>query len=459
MISLKNRTRILLTVLSTLLYLLIPISFFAQEKDSNKVIYRFELHDEISPSSERLVKEAFAEAEEMNADYIIIDLNTYGGLVESADNIREIIINSKAITVVFVRNNAASAGALISISCDSIYMSPEATIGAASVVNQNGELMPEKMQAYMAGKMRATAEHTGRNPEIAAGMVKENIEIPGIKEKGQIITFTTEEAIQHGYCEGKASSVEEVIKKLNLKLYEVKSYQLSSVDKIIGFLLTPAVSGILIMIIIGGIYFELQTPGVGFPLVASITAAVLYFAPHYMEGLAQHWEILIFIVGLILLIIEIFAIPGFGITGISGLALMFISLILALVLNVNLDFSLVHSRDLANALLVVIVPSLLSLILLFAFGRSLLDSPAFKRVSLETIQDKNEGYTIKNKSFDNLIGKTATCVTDLRPSGKVELDGVWYDAQSDAEYFSKGSKVFIIGQRSAYLLVDNENIS
>ena len=133
-------------------------------------MYEYDIHQEIGPSVSRLTKKAIEEAEKMKAAYILGDMDTYGGLVDAADETRTALLKTKIPTIVFIRNNAASAGALIAIACDSIYMSPGSTIGAASVVNQSGELMPEKYQSYMRKKMRATAEETGRNPLIAEGM-------------------------------------------------------------------------------------------------------------------------------------------------------------------------------------------------------------------------------------------------------------------------------------------------
>ena len=189
-----SNTRNILTTLALILCSLINSN--AQQK----VVYKYTIDTEIGPSMTRLTNSAIAEAEKRKADYILIDMDTYGGLVDDADLIRTALLKTKIPTLVFIRNNAASAGALISIACDSIYMRPGATIGAASVVNQTGELMPEKYQSYMRKKMRATAEQTGRNPLIAEGMTDENMEIDSIKERGKIITFSTQEAIRYGYC-------------------------------------------------------------------------------------------------------------------------------------------------------------------------------------------------------------------------------------------------------------------
>ena len=168
--------------------------------------------------------------------------------------------------------------------------------------------------------MRSTAEKKGRDPILAQAMVDPDIHVNGIVDSGKVLTFTTSEAIKYGFCEAQVNSKEELLKVAGIENYEIIEQKLSWIDQIIMFLINPFMSGILIMLIIGGIYFELQTPGIGFPLIVAIIAALLFFAPHYLGGLAAHWEILIFIIGLILLIVEIFVIPGFGVFGIVGIS-------------------------------------------------------------------------------------------------------------------------------------------
>ena len=249
------------------------------------------------------------EAEKLKADLILIEMDTYGGAVTDADEIRTRILESKIPVYVFINKDAASAGALISIASDSIYMAPGASIGAATVVNGvDGAAAPDKYQSYMRSMMRSTAEATGRDPKIAEAMVDEKIEIEGITEAGSVITFSVSEAIQYGFCEGEFNSVDEILAAKGFNNAEITNYEEDTVDQIIAFFLSPAISGVLILIIIGGIYFELQTPGVGFPLLAAIVATLLYFIPYYLNGLADNWEILVFLFGLILLAVDLFVI-------------------------------------------------------------------------------------------------------------------------------------------------------
>jgi len=424
--------------------------------DSNKKIkvYTFGIMEEISPPVWHKTKKAFKEAKENNCDLIIIHMNTYGGMVNIADSIRTKILVSKIPVYVFIDNNAASAGALISIACDSIYMRPGSNFGAATVVNQTGEVVADKYQSYMRSMMRSTAEVTGRDPDIAQSMVDPRIKIEGVIDSGRVLTFTASEAIKHNFCEGKAESIEEVLELANFKNYEVVEQTLSASDKMIRFLINPAISGILIMLIIGGIYFELQTPGIGFPIAASVIAALIYFAPLYLEGLAEHWEILIFVVGVILIAVEIFAIPGFGVAGILGIVFMVTGLTLSMVDNVHFDFSNFQINSIAKAFFIVIIATFLSILGSFYLSKKLFsERTIFGQLSLDTIQEKSEGYLSTDITLVNLIGKQGVAATILRPAGKVEIDDDYYDATAETSYIEKGEKIEVVKYETAQLFV------
>jgi membrane-bound serine protease (ClpP class) len=419
-----------------------------------KAVYVFKIREEIAPPVQRTTIKALQAAREKNADLILIEMNTYGGMLESADTIRTALINSPIPVWVFIDNNAASAGALISIACDSIYMSEGASIGAATVVNQTGEELPDKYQSYMRSMMRATAEAKGRDPEIAQAMVDERVRIEGIIDSGQVLTFTTSEAILHGFCEGKANSIEGVLEAGGIREYEIIRHRLTTTDRIIGFLISPIISGLLIMIIIGGLYFEMQTPGLGFPSAASVLAALLYFAPLYLEGLAEHWEILLFIAGIILLAVEIFALPGFGVPGILGAVLILSGLTLSMVDNVGFELSTFRLDGLLVAFFTVISAAFLSIISSFWLGRKVLTTPQlFGNLALNTTQKVSEGYVSAVSEYTGMIGKEGIAYSILRPSGKVELEGDIYDATAETGYIEAGSRVKVVRYATSQLIV------
>ncbi len=441
-----NLTRHIPTILCAFLFSIVNVH--AQ----TKIVYAFEMHEEIGPAMSRLTERAIAEAEKKNAAYILIDMNTYGGMVLDGDNIRTALLKTKIPTIVFVRNNAASAGALIAIACDSIYMMPGSTIGAASVVNQQGELMPEKYQSYMRKKMRATAEQTGRNPQIAEGMTDENLEIDSIKLKGKIVTFSTNEAIKYGYCNAEVEKPEDILAKLKGN-YVIEKHESTLVEMLLLWLVNPAVSGIFLLLIFGGIYFEFKAPGTFLPIGVSLVAALFYFAPLYLEGLAANWEILVFAVGIILIVLEIFVIPGFGIAGISGIVLTIAGLTLALVRNIDFDFTFVPKESLPFSFLIVSVAMALPLIILIAFGQKLFDSTMFKKMGVEAEMKTTDGFSVRDNSRQNLIGQTGIAVTNLRPSGKIEINNEQYDSIADGSFIAKDSTVKVIRVQGTYLVV------
>ncbi|MEO5909288.1 MAG: NfeD family protein [Pelobium sp.] len=405
-------------------------------------VYQLNLKEEINPAAWRDTRKAFEMAQKSGAEILLINLNTYGGMLDFADSIRTKIMNSPIKTVVYIDNNAASAGALISIACDKIYMSRGANIGAASVVNGSGEIMPEKYQSYMRGLMRTTAEAKGRDPKIAEAFVDPDVEIAGMSEKGKVLTLTTKEAIANGYCVNEASSLIDVLKQEGISNPKIETYMPTPVDNIIGLLTNPAVSSILILLMIGGIYFELQSPGIGFALLVAIIAAVLFFAPLYLEGLADNWEIALFVVGVMLLALEIFVIPGFGVFGILGLVFMVTGLAMSLVLNDFFDLSISGSERLVQSFLIVVGSMIGAVFLSVVFGGSILRSKAFRRLVLEDEQQSNDGYQV-NKPSVELLGKFGIAKTDLRPAGRIEIDGNYFDVVSDDGFIDSGTDIVV----------------
>ncbi len=435
----------------------------------SKTFFTIDLKKDIGGTTWIYVQKGFAEAKEENADAILLHMNTYGGEVVYADSIRTHILNSELPVYVFIDNNAASAGALISIACDKIFMRNGATIGAATVVNQTGEEMPDKYQSYMRATMRATAEAQGkdtlingtdttyvwkRNPLIAEAMVDERTVVEGVSEEGKTLTFTTEEAVKHGYCDGVANSLDEVIEKhLNCDSYTIIAFEPTGWDNIKGFFMSSVIQGILIMLIIGGIYFELQTPGVGFPLGVAVTAAILYFLPLYIDGLAANWEILIFIIGVVLIVIELFAFPGFGVFGISGIVLVVAGLVLSLVGNVVFDFQPVETGAIRKAILTVTVGLGLGFASVLYLSSKIGHKGLFRRVALDASLDNESGYIGVSMEEKQFVGDKGVASTDLRPSGKVKIGQKVLDAVSEEGFIEKGKSVTVVKYETGQVYV------
>lgn len=462
----------ILIILSIVISSLLASGNLYSNNQARALYFTIDLKKNVGSTTWIYIQKGFEEARKANANTIIIEMNTYGGEVSYADSIRTKILNSDIPVIVFIDNNAASAGALISIACDKIYMSQAATIGAASVVDQTGQKLPDKYQSYMRATMRATAEAHGkdtvvtgndtvvkwkRNPLIAEAMVDERTVVPNVADSGKILTFTTQEALKYGYCDGTAENIREIIKKESgNQPYELVKFKPTAWDNIKGFLMSPFFQGILIMLIIGGIYFELQSPGIGFALGVAITAAVLYFAPLYIDGLAANWEIILFVVGLILIGLEIFVVPGFGITGISGIFLVVSGLILSLLNNVNFDFKPIHPADSSKAILTVIGGLTLGFGLIIYLSNKIGSKGLFKKLALETTLENKEGYIGVPTEGVNIVGKKGIAYTVLRPSGKVKADEKVYDAVSvNGVFIEKGTQIIVVRYETGQVYVES----
>jgi membrane-bound serine protease (ClpP class) len=443
-------------VLITLVGLMTITTAFCQNATSpvaKPQVMVMEIKDEIDPRMLRQVKLSLEHAEKIKADYVIIDMDTYGGVLTDAKEIVDLIMDFKKPIWVYINSDAASAGALISIACDSIYMSPGASIGAATVVEgSGGQAAPDKYQSYMRSIMRSTAETNHRDPRIAEGMVDDRIVIDSIKQAGKVITFTTSEAIKNGYCEAKVESIEEILKRNKIENYELHHFHLGATEKIIAFFLNPFISGILILAILGGLYFELQAPGIGFPLFVSVTALVLYLVPYYLNGLAEYWEIIALFVGILLLMAEIFVIPGFGVAGIAGITLTVVSLILIMLNNDFFNFEFVPMGDIVKATFAALGGLSGGILLLFFGGAKLTETRAFQRMALTDTQESSQGFSVNN-STQVLLGKKGIAHTVLRPSGKVMIDDQIHDGFTRGEYIEKGDAVEVIGTEGVTLRV------
>ena len=440
----------------------------------NKKVAVINIETEIGSTSWRYLSKGLAMANDANVDAVLLHLNTYGGTVEHADSMRTAILNFKRPVVAFIDNNAASAGALIAIACDSIYMRQGANIGAATVVGENGEAMPDKYQSYMRSMMRSTAQSHGkvtrmgadsvarsewfRNPLIAEAMVDPRTMVPEIGDDStRVVTFTAAEAMKHHFCEGIEESVTGVIEhRLGYDNCEVITYEPDFVDVLVGFFGSGAVQALLIMIIIGGIYFELQSPGIGFPSLAAVVAAVLYFSPLYIDGLAQSWEIIAFVLGVILLLLEIFVIPGFGIAGILGIVFVFVSLFFALIGNISpIDFGYTSSNDIVMAMLVVIAGFLLGVAVILYISHKIGSKGLLRDSALNLEQRIDEGYIGVPTDLSRYVGSKAVAHTVLRPSGKVKMaDGKVIDAVSTGDFIDQGTAVCVVRYENTQLYVE-----
>lgn len=455
---------------TTLYFLFLFIgNFYCQNETKEKaVVYKINIDSDINTTSRIVLSNGLKEANSIHADAVLLRLNTYGGALADADSMRTAILYNTIPVYVFIDNNAASAGALISIACEKIFMRPGSSIGAATVVNGvDGEQAPDKYQSYMRSIIRATAEAHGqdtlmngndtiykwkRDPLIAEAMVDDRIVIPNLIDSGKTLTFTAQEAFKYGYCDGIVNSENEIITQyLGYENYKLEEYKPSFYDKLKGFLTNPGFQAVLIMIIIAGIYFELQSPGIGFPSIAAIMAAILYFTPLYLDGLVQNWEIIVFVIGIILILLEIFVIPGFGVTGIGGIILIGTGLVFALLNNDYFNFKEVEVPDISRSVLTVLSGMLMSFLAILWISSKIGEKGLLRKVALTTDLGSSESVNIKDHE---LVGQEGIAMTDLRPSGKVIINNEIYDAVSNLSFIESGTKVKVIKFENMQLYVE-----
>ena len=444
----KKLISLLLTVVMVLGAMTSVFSIGAFAADSLTVFYRIRLDQNIDPAARRLVTLGLEKAAAAEADYILLDLNTYGGAVDAADSIRNAILRCDRPVISFVNMQAASAGALISIACDSIYMKTGSSIGAATVVDQAGNVMPDKYQSFMRGMMRSTAQATGRDPKIAESMV----------DTANVLSLTPSEAIEVGFCDGICEDEFEVSRKVaGSDGFIIRNMEddISWLDRLIQLLLNPLLQSIFMMMIIGGIFVEIRTPGIGLPLVTAIVGALLYFAPAYLGDLVSYWEILLFVVGLVLIGVEIFVLPGFGVCGILGIIAVVLSLAFAMVDNAELfhwDGSL-NLQPILRPIGIVIISASAAIFGSVLLVRKLFATRSFDHIALRQELKADEGFTGVASGLESFVGETVTVFTDLRPSGKVKTaDGRIFEATLKFGGFAeKGTSLTVISAEQGRL--------
>ena len=432
----------------TLVFSLLLIQFLAFASDSLSVVYRIRLDSDIDKSAQRLVILGLEKADEAGAEYVLLDIDTYGGAVDAADSIRSAILRYDKPVVAFVNMQAASAGALISIACDSIYIKTGSSIGAATVVDQSGNVMPDKYQSFMRGMMRSTAQANGRDPHIAESMT----------DTANVLTLTPSEAIEVGYCEGIYETVQEVaVAVTGCNDFVIRSMEddMTWLDKLIQFLLNPLLQSIFMMMIIGGIFVEIRTPGIGLPLLTAIIGALLYFAPGYLGHLVSYWEILLFVAGLILIGIEIFVVPGFGVAGITGIIAVVVSLAFAMVDNVELFHwdGTINLQPIIQPLGLVVISSAAAIFGSVWLVKKLYATRSFDHVALRQSLTSEEGFTGVVSGLEELVGEPVVVFTDMRPGGKVKtVDGRILEATLKfGGYANKGETLKVLSAEQGRL--------
>ncbi len=420
---------------------------FAQGK-----VFIANIDSEIDLGMAPYVKRAVTEAEKANASAIIFKINTFGGRVDAATQIKDAILNSKVKTIGFIDKRAISAGSLIALSCSKIVMVPGGSIGATTVVDQAGKKQAEKYQSFMRSEMRSTAERYKRRGDIAEGMVDERVEIEGLVDSTHLITLTSMEALKYGIADTILTNFDSLLAHFSLENSQIIEVHGNWSESLIRFLTNPIVTSLLLMVIMVGMFMEIKTPGWGLPGTASIIALVLFFGSGYILDLASYLDIVIFIVGVVLLILEIFVIPGFGFVGALGILFIVSGLFLGLLS----DFDLLNPTLISIAVIELAAALLGSLIIMYILSKILPKTIMWNKLILKTNINAKSGYSSK-KDVSNRIGEIGIALTDLRPAGTIKVGTKRFDAVTAGEYIEKGASIIIVEEEGSKVVVE-ENV-
>lgn len=411
------------------------------------IVYLIPIEKTIEGGLAAFVERAIAEAEEANADAILLEVNTPGGRVDAAIVVRDAILDTRVKTIAFVNKSAASAGAFICLAAQQIVMAGGSTIGAATPVGLQGEKASEKYVSYFRAEMRATAEKTGRPVRLAEAMVDEDVEIPGLSPKGKLLTLTADEAVQYGMADGRADTVAEVLALYGLSGAKIVYAKVNWAEQIVRFLTDPVVSSMLITLGFLGLLFELRVPGWGLGGTVGVVALTLFFGGHLIVHLAHWTEVLLFTVGVVLLVVEVLYIPGFGLVGILGVLLMGAGLVLSFVGRFPSGTEILAAiRYLGLSVLVTIVASILTL-------RALPKRAFWGRILLQSAETNAEGFRASSAEPEAMVGAEGTALTMLRPAGTGVFGERRLPVVTEGDYVAQGTPIRIVAVEGNRIVV------
>ena len=422
----------------------------------SKVVYHLKVHTEsgmIDPGIAAFVERVVGEVDSAESAAIVFDIDTFGGRVDAATVIRDAILDTDLLTIAFVNKRAISAGALISLACDKIVMTQASTIGATTPVDMGGEKASDKVTSYMRAEMRATAERTGRDPKIAEAMVDERVDIPGLSaEAGRPATLTTEQALHYQIADETAETLYEVLKIYDLADAEIVEVELTWAEHVVRLLTHPIVTSLLLAVAMFGLIAEVRTPGWGLGGSLALIALTLFFGSNLLVRLAEWWELLLFGVGFGLLLIEVVAVPGFGVVGVSGIAFMGASIVLTQLPGVEFEWwSVEEVSDVVGRMALSMIAAV---VLSLVFLRALPKFAAFNRLILKSETRASEGYVSASTEEDEqLVDQEGITLTDLRPVGIGLFGGRRINIIAEGEFIEQQRTVRIVEAHGSRIVV------
>lgn len=417
-------------IISILLILLFSSISFGQDE----IVYVVPIKDEINRATHNYVRDVVDDLNERDdVAAIIFEIDTYGGLIEEAEKIKNVIISTNIPTISYVNTTAASAGALITIASERVVVAPSASIGSAETVPNT-----EKVLSHWKSVLRDTAQLRGRDTDIVEAMADSSLAIEGLSPAGSLLSLTSQEAYEYGIADYVAEDVNDILNHFNLSSANLEIEEESLQIRLSKYISSPFVSSLLLTIAFVGLVIEIFTPGFGLGGTISIIGFGLYFGGNILAGNSNWTSLVFFIIGLTLLIIE-GIVPGFGFPGISGIILIIVGTILAM-------------DSVSIAILSLSVAIIITSIVAIIFVKLGYKSKILNRVILKNRTDSDRGF-LSSQSKNELLGKEGITLSGLRPSGYIDIDGQRLDALSEGGFIPKDSKIIVVKVEGSKIFV------
>lgn len=401
--------------------------------DAAELVYVVPITGEIDFGLAAFVRRGIAAAEQERAA-VLLEINTFGGLLAAAAEIRDAVVRARVPVISYVTDRAWSAGALIALAAPKIAMAPGSSMGAAEPRPAD-----EKTVSAVRAEFESTAERTGRNPLIAAAMVDADVVVEDLSPQGKILTLSAQNALDEGFADVIAASRQEALAHFGLAQARVEVLRLGWAEHLARFVTNSVVSSLLLTLGFLGLIFEITTPGWGVPGTGGLLSLALFFGGRYLAGLVGIEAIGLFVLGLILLLIEVFVIPGFGITGVLGLIGMAVGIIMAFG---NVKAGLIGFT-------IALTASIVAIVLLW---QRIVSSRFFKKLILTHREEQSLGYQ-GPRDFQHLLGKTGITLTPLRPAGTALIDGERYDVVSEGGFLDPDTPIHVIRVEGTRIVV------
>ena len=421
--------KVILTAIFSVLILLLLFSLTARAE-----VAFIPLHGNVDPGQASFLSRSLSEARDRNVEAVIVEIDTFGGFVDSAVKMRDMLLNEEGRIITFVNQRAWSAGALLALAGDEMYMAAGSSIGAAETRPQE-----EKFIAAFSREFAATAERQGRDPDIAAAMVDLSMSIEGVVEEGRLLSLTAGQAEDLNFSDGSFDNFNAFLSKMGWSEADLYRMEKTPLEIAADFITNPFVTVLLLSLGLVALVGEVLVPGFGLSGTVGILSLGLFFSAYLYQGYAGLGLVALFLAGVLLIIIEVFFIPGFGVAGIGGLTAMFISL-----------YFFIPDQTLALRIIVaVMVLSVVGVALLIKiFGATNL----WKKISLDQSETVEEGYVSRAEEED-LSGKEGRSVTPLRPSGIAEIGGRRVDVVTEGDFIDKGERIRVVSSKGSRIVV------